>query len=80
MLSWKKPRLKRSSVHPLCGENITDAIAEFEKTLITPDLPHLRMVADEKIDGATEKKGHQLFHDNKVTRSGGIISAIPLNR
>lgn len=45
-------------------ENVADAIAEFEKTLITPDSrfdDYLR--GDEKALSALEKKGFELFQD-----------------
>ncbi|HEC0228599.1 TPA: cytochrome c peroxidase, partial [Escherichia coli] len=57
------------------GENITDAIAEFEKTLITPDSPFDKWLrGDENALTAQQKKGYQLFKDNKcATCHGGII-------
>lgn len=48
------------------GPTITDAIAEFEKTLITPNAPfdnYLR--GDENALTAQQKRGYQLFKENK---------------
>ncbi|MFI8416370.1 cytochrome c peroxidase [Serratia sp. NPDC078593] len=48
------------------GTNITDAIAEFEKTLITPDSPFDRYLkGDDNALTAQQKHGYQLFRDNK---------------
>lgn len=50
----------------LSGDTITDAIAEFEKTLITPNAPfdnYLR--GDDSALTARQKRGWQLFKDNK---------------
>ena len=75
----KDPQLKTQflEVYPqgFSGENITDAIAEFEKTLITPDSPFDRWLrGDENALTAQQKKGYQLFKDNKcATCHGGII-------
>ena len=57
------------------GDNITDAIAEFEKTLITPNSPFDKWLrGDEAALTAQQKHGYQLFKDNKcATRHGGII-------
>ncbi len=50
-------------------ENVTDAIAEFEKSLTTPDSPFDRYLkGDQKALNATEKAGYALF------RSFGCIS------
>lgn len=75
----KDPQLKAQflDVYPqgFSGENITDAIAEFEKTLITPDSPFDKWLrGDENALTAQQKKGYQLFKDNKcATCHGGII-------
>ncbi len=75
----KDPQLKAQflEVYPqgFSGENITDAIAEFEKTLITPDSPFDKWLrGDENALTAQQKKGYQLFKDNKcATCHGGII-------
>ena len=75
----KDPQLKTQflEVYPqgFSGENITDAIAEFEKTLITPDSPFDKWLrGDENALTAQQKKGYQLFKDNKcATCHGGII-------
>ncbi len=62
--------LKRdfTAVYPegLSGDTITDAIAEFEKTLITPNSPfdnYLR--GDDSALTAQQKQGWKLFKDNK---------------
>ncbi|EEY3521795.1 TPA: cytochrome-c peroxidase [Escherichia coli] len=57
------------------GDTITDAIAEFEKTLITPDSPFDKWLrGDEDALTAQQKHGYQLFKDNKcATCHGGII-------
>lgn len=48
------------------GDTITDAIAEFEKTLITPDSPFDRYLrGDDKALTAQQMHGYQLFKDNK---------------
>lgn len=48
------------------GDNITDAIAEFEKTLLTPDSPFDRYLkGDDSALTAQQKRGYQLFRDNK---------------
>ena len=61
----KDPQLKAQflEVYPqgFSGENITDAIAEFEKTLITPDSPFDKWLrGDENALTAQQKKGYQL--------------------
>jgi cytochrome c peroxidase len=49
----------------LSGDAITDAIAEFEKTLITPNAPFDRFLAgDESALTAEQIRGHDLFVDN----------------
>ncbi|HGM7842894.1 TPA: cytochrome-c peroxidase [Serratia marcescens] len=48
------------------GDNITDAIAEFEKTLLTPDSPFDRYLkGDDSALTAQQKRGYQLFRNNK---------------
>ena len=75
----KDPVLKKDflAVYPqgFSGERITDAIAEFEKTLITPDAPFDNWLrGDEDALTAQQKHGYQLFKDNKcATCHGGII-------
>lgn len=66
----KDPVLMRdfTAVYPqgLSGASITDAIAEFEKTLITPDSPFDQYLRGN--DGAItaqQKHGYQLFKENK---------------
>lgn len=66
----KDPILTRdfTAVYPqgFSGATITDAIAEFEKTLITPDAPfdnYLR--GDDNAITAQQKHGYQLFKENK---------------
>lgn len=57
-----------TAVYPqgLTGETITDAIAEFEKTLITPDSPFDKYLrGDNNALTARQKRGYQLFKDNK---------------
>jgi cytochrome c peroxidase len=75
----KDPLLTRdfAAVYPqgLSGENITDAIAEFEKTLITPNAPFDNWLrGDENAMTMQQKRGYQLFKDNKcATCHAGII-------
>ncbi|MEA7543004.1 cytochrome-c peroxidase, partial [Salmonella enterica subsp. enterica serovar Montevideo] len=75
----KDPVLKKDfqAVYPqgFTGENITDAIAEFEKTLITPDSAFDKWLrGDENALTAQQKHGYQLFKENKcATCHGGII-------
>lgn len=75
----KDPQLKQEfiAVYPqgFSGDNITDAIAEFEKTLITPNSPFDKWLrGDEAALTAQQKHGYQLFKDNKcATCHGGII-------
>ncbi|MFP2506084.1 cytochrome-c peroxidase [Buttiauxella gaviniae] len=66
----KDPILTRdfTAVYPkgFSGASITDAIAEFEKTLITPNAPfdhYLR--GDDNAITAQQKHGYQLFKENK---------------
>ncbi len=75
----KDPVLKKDfqAVYPqgFTGENITDAIAEFEKTLITPDSAFDKWLrGDENALTEQQKHGYQLFKENKcATCHGGII-------
>ncbi|HGM7028421.1 TPA: cytochrome-c peroxidase [Serratia liquefaciens] len=75
----KDPVLTRDFVaaYPqgLSGEAITDAIAEFEKTLITPDSPFDNWLrGDDNAMTMQQKHGYQLFKDNKcATCHGGTI-------
>ncbi|WP_413508279.1 cytochrome-c peroxidase [Serratia proteamaculans] len=75
----KDPVLSRDfvAVYPqgFSGENITDAIAEFEKTLITPNAPFDNWLrGDENAMTMQQKRGYQLFKDNKcATCHGGTI-------
>lgn len=75
----KDPVLTRDFVaaYPqgLSGETITDAIAEFEKTLITPDSPFDNWLrGDDNAMTMQQKHGYQLFKDNKcATCHGGTI-------
>lgn len=75
----KDPILTRDFVaaYPqgLSGETITDAIAEFEKTLITPDSPFDNWLrGDDNAMTMQQKHGYQLFKDNKcATCHGGTI-------
>ncbi|WP_058911974.1 cytochrome-c peroxidase [Entomohabitans teleogrylli] len=66
-----------TAVYPegFTGDTITDAIAEFEKTLITPDSPFDQWLrGDDNAITAQQKRGYQLFKDNKcATCHGGII-------
>lgn len=57
------------------GDTITDAIAEFEKTLITPNSPFDNWLrGDENALTAQQKQGYQLFKENKcATCHGGVI-------
>lgn len=66
----KDPVLKQEfiTVYPqgFSGDNITDAIAEFEKTLITPNAPFDKWLrGDERALTAQQKHGYQLFKENK---------------
>lgn len=75
----KDPALKARflAVYPqgFSGDTITDAIAEFEKTLITPDSAFDKWLrGDEHALTEQQKKGYQLFKENKcATCHGGII-------
>lgn len=61
-----KADFQRVYTNGLTGDNITDAIAEFEKTLITPDSPFDRFLkGDENALTAQQKHGYQLFQQNK---------------
>ena len=57
------------------GENITDAIAEFEKTLLTPDAPFDQWLrGDENALTMQQVRGYELFVENKcATCHGGIL-------
>lgn len=57
------------------GGTITDAIAEFEKTLITPNSPFDKYLrGDDNALTAQQKRGWKLFKDNKcATCHAGII-------
>ncbi|SUG72991.1 cytochrome c peroxidase [Salmonella enterica subsp. enterica] len=62
----KDPVLKKDfqAVYPqgFTGENITDAIAEFEKTLITPDSAFDKWLrGDENALTAQQKHGYQFI-------------------
>lgn len=75
----KDPVLKQqfTAIYPqgFSGEAITDAIAEFEKTLITPNSPFDKWLrGDENALTAQQKHGYELFKENKcATCHGGII-------
>ncbi|TQI80462.1 cytochrome c peroxidase [Serratia fonticola] len=61
-----KADFNRVYANGFTGDNITDAIAEFEKTLITPDSPFDRYLkGDENALTAQQKHGYQLFQQNK---------------
>ncbi len=66
-----------NAVYPegFTGDTITDAIAEFEKTLITPDSPFDNWLrGDNGALTAQQLHGYQLFKENKcATCHGGII-------
>lgn len=50
----------------ITSDTITNAIAEFEKTLITPNSPFDRYLrGDEKALTEQQKRGYQLFKDNR---------------
>ncbi len=52
----------------ITGDNITDAIAEFEKTLITPNSRFDQYLkGDDLALSAQEKNGYELFKDNKCS-------------
>lgn len=57
------------------GDTITDAIAEFEKTLITPNSPFDNWLrGDENALTVQQKHGYELFKENKcATCHGGVI-------
>lgn len=75
----KDPVLKQdfNAVYPegFTGNNITDAIAEFEKTLITPDSPFDNWLrGDSTALTAQQLHGYKLFKENKcATCHGGMI-------
>lgn len=82
----KDPILTRdfTAVYPqgFSGATITDAIAEFEKTLITPDAPfdnYLR--GDDNAITAQQKHGYQLFKENKCAtcHTGRSLAGVHLN-
>jgi cytochrome c peroxidase len=61
-----KADFQRIYANGFTGDNITDAIAEFEKTLITPNSPFDRYLkGDESALTAQQKHGYQLFQQNK---------------
>ncbi|CAI1537803.1 Cytochrome c551 peroxidase precursor [Serratia fonticola] len=61
-----KADFRRVYANGFTGDNITDAIAEFEKTLITPDSPFDRYLkGDNDALTAQQKHGYQLFQQNK---------------
>ncbi|VEI70070.1 Cytochrome c551 peroxidase precursor [Serratia fonticola] len=61
-----KADFRRVYANGFTGDNITDAIAEFEKTLITPDSPFDRYLkGDSDALTAQQKHGYQLFQQNK---------------
>ncbi|OMQ27040.1 cytochrome-c peroxidase [Serratia oryzae] len=61
-----KADFQRVYANGFTGDNITDAIAEFEKTLITPNSPFDRYLkGDESALTAQQKHGYQLFQQNK---------------
>ncbi|KFK94674.1 cytochrome C peroxidase [Serratia sp. Ag1] len=61
-----KADFQRVYANGFTGDNITDAIAEFEKTLITPNSPFDRYLkGDEGALTAQQKHGYQLFQQNK---------------
>jgi cytochrome c peroxidase len=67
-----------TAVYPqgFSGESITDAIAEFEKTLITPNSPFDKFLrGDESALTAQQKQGYKLFKENKCAtcHSGKIL-------
>lgn len=67
-----------TAVYPqgFSGESITDAIAEFEKTLITPNAPFDKFLrGDESALTAQQKQGYKLFKENKCAtcHSGKIL-------
>lgn len=66
-----------TAVYPqgFSGASITDAIAEFEKTLITPDAPFDKYLrGDDSALTGQQKHGYALFKENKcATCHGGKI-------
>jgi len=73
------PALKAAfeAVYPqgFSGDTITDAIAEYEKTLITPNAPFDNWLrGDDSALTAQQKRGYALFKENKcATCHGGVI-------
>lgn len=73
------PALKAAfeAVYPqgFSGDTITDAIAEYEKTLITPNAPFDNWLrGDDSALTAKQKRGYALFKENKcATCHGGVI-------
>ncbi len=61
-----KDEFKKVYPKGFSDKNITDAIAEFEKTLITPNSPFDRYLkGDEHALTKQQKRGYQLFQQNK---------------
>jgi len=61
-----KADFRRVYADGFSASNITNAIAEFEKTLLTPDSPFDRFLAgDRQALTAQQKRGYQLFRDHK---------------
>lgn len=83
----KDPQLKAQflGVYPqgFSGENITDAIAEFEKTLITPDSPFDKWLrGDENALTAQQKKAINYLKIINVQLVMVVLFSVdvPLNR
>ena len=58
------PKFKKLYSNWITGENIVDAISEYEKTLITPDSKFDKYLKGEKnILSHDEKEGYELFKD-----------------
>jgi cytochrome c peroxidase len=70
-----KEEFERVYPEGFSGDTITNAIAEFEKTLITPDSPFdLFLKGDQNALTAQQKHGWQLFQQNKCgTCHTGVI-------
>ena len=70
-----KEEFERVYPEGFSGDTITNAIAEFEKTLITPDSPFdLFLKGDQNALTAQQKHGWQLFQQNKCgTCHAGVI-------
>ncbi|VTR18400.1 Cytochrome c551 peroxidase precursor [Serratia fonticola] len=76
-----KADFRRVYANGVTGDNITDAIAEFEKTLITPDSPFDRYLkGDSDALTAQQKHGYQLFQQNKcgTCHTGSTLGASPM--